>query len=253
MHDTLTSIILPLISIPFLLVLYWRLNVKLLKKYKSPLLGTIEVRQKYNGEKLLTINGYAQSVSPEQNSIKGSYWYAIAEQTLQFCQDLKNPKLLMFGLGAATIPHLIAKKDPQIQQTIIEIDPAMIQACREFFDLDSLPHCQVIQADAYKIVADKKALGDKFDVAIVDIYIGKPPFVSPGSNKPAFIEKVLSYLKTDGIIIFNRPGNTEEVRQDNFALKKYLSGIFKNTNLVDIKDPRGYRNHMVLAYGKKST
>lgn len=246
------EIIVPLISIPCLLLALWRIGLRRLKTYHSPLLGKIEIYKKYNGEKLLTINSYAQGISTEQKSIQKSYWYCIAREAVKFCQNKKNPQVLMLGLGANTIPTLIAGLNPAICQTIVEIDKEIIQACRTYFKLDSLPNYQLVRTDAYQLAEDKNAFGRQFNVLIVDIFTGKPPYVSLKSNKPNFIQKLLPWIKTDGMIIFNRPGNTEESRTDSQKLKNYLDTLFKNTTLFDLHDPRGYRNNVIVASFKKS-
>lgn len=153
----------------------------------------------------------------------------------------------MFGLGANTISNLLAKDNPEIRQTIVEFDPQIIQACRDYFDLDKLPNHTIILADAYKLVNEPQNFNQKYDVIIIDIYVGRPPFVSLRSNQPTFIQKVLPLLKKDGLIIFNRPGHTEEARTDSHKLEDYLKTLFKEVNFFDIKDPRGYRNNVISA------
>lgn len=250
MQQNFAGIIIPIITILILLIILWRIGLRALKKYHSPTLGEIEVLQKYNGEKLLTINGYAQGISIEKKSLKKSYWYCVANETVKFCRIRKNPRILMLGLGANTISSLIAQQNPKIHQTIVEIDSQIIQACQEYFGLRELPNYCLIQADAYKLVNDKKTFTKKFDAIIVDIYTGKPPFVSLKSNLPNFIEKLLPWLKKEGMIIFNRPAHTKDTRKDSQKLKDYLVTLFIKTEVFDIKDPRGYRNNVIIGTTK---
>jgi len=138
MQPDILQIIIPLLLLPILIWGWWRLRLKRIAGYYSPLLGKIEIFQKYNGEKVLTINSYPQGVSIHDESIKKSYWYAIAQEVLRFTQKRKKPQILMLGLGACTIPNLIAKQDKNIHQTIIEIDKEIIKACHDFFGLGQL-------------------------------------------------------------------------------------------------------------------
>lgn len=248
MQPNTLSLIIPAALIPILLLALWRIGLWKLKSYHSPLLGKIEVFRKYNGEKVLTINSYAQGVSVEQKSITQSYWFFIAKKIFDFCQGKKDPQILMLGLGANTIPNLIVRLNPQIHQTLVEIDKCIIEACKKYFRLNELPSYTLITADAYKLLDSKKAFPQKFDAIIVDIFTGKPPYVSLESNQPNFIEKLLPWIKRDGMIIFNRPGNTEGACSDSQKLKEYLATLFKKTNLTNINDSRGYRNNIILGY-----
>lgn len=252
MQSNIFPLAAPLILIPLLLFALWRIGLRKLKSYHSPLLGKIEVLQKYNGEKILTTNSYIQGISTEKENVSQSYWYCVAKQTALFCKNYRNPQILMLGLGANTIPNLIAKINPEIHQTIVEIDDSIISACKEFFGLDKLPNYKLIQADAFKLIGGKNAFeGKKFDVAIVDVFIGSPPYVSIESNQPNFIEKLLPYLKKEGAIIFNRPGHTEMVRADSRKLENYLKTLFTKTQLFDVCDPRGFRNSIITGQVKK--
>lgn len=152
----------------------------------------------------------------------------------------------MLGLGANTIPNLIAQIAPRIQITVVELDPLIILACRQYFDLDKLSNLQLIQADAYQLIDRPQAFKNKFEVIVVDIFTGHPPFVSLQSNQPNFIEKLLPYLKKDGLMIFNRPAHNEASRRGGEALHEYLKTLFLRTDLTEIHDPRGYRNHIIF-------
>lgn len=241
------DIFIAILLVPILLLVLKRLRLKKLVELNSKLLGKIEVFEKFNKEKVLTINSYPQGVSIEKDSIKKSYWYKIADETVLHSKKIKNPKILMLGLGANTISGLINKLDPNISQTIVEFDPMIIKACQEYFQLKDIKNLNLLNKDAYKLVKDKSFLKNKFDVVIVDIFTGNPPYIDLKSNKPNFIQQLLPLLKKKGTIIFNRPAHTKEARNDGFILKEYLESLFKNVNIFDIQDPRGFRNHVITA------
>lgn len=257
MQQNFTQLIIFLILIPILSFFYWRLRLKKIAFYHSPLLGKIEVFQKYNGEKVLTINSYPQGVSIEDKSIAKSYWFKIAEKVCKFCQNKPACRqaginILMLGLGANTIPNLIASKNPSIHQTIIEIDKEIISACRKYFNLDNLPNYQIIKADAFQILATNSSLpATNYDAIIVDIFTGEPPYVSLDSNQPNFIEKILPFLKNEGIIVFNRPAHNELSRKGGLELARYLKTLFAKTEILEIKDPRRFKNHLIAGWQKR--
>ncbi len=47
-------------------------------------------------------------------------------------------------------------------------------------------------------------------------------------------------------MVFNRPAHTKKVRGEGEKLRDYLATLFKKTAIFDIKDPRGYRNHVIM-------
>lgn len=251
MQQNFTQLITFLILIPILSFFYWRLRLKKIAFYHSPFLGKIEVFQKYNGEKVLTINSYPQGVSIEDKSIAKSYWFKIAEKVCKFCQNKNGSKILMLGLGANTISNLIALKNSSIHQTIIEIDKEIISACRKYFNLDNLPNYQIIKADAFQILTTNSLLPTtNYDAIIVDIFTGEPPYVSLDSNQPNFIEKILPFLKNEGMIIFNRPAHNELSRKGGLELKKYLDTLFQKTEILEIRDSRRFKNHLITGWQK---
>jgi spermidine synthase len=234
-----------IVILALLLHFVWRVRLRLIRRYQSPLLGRIDVYQKYNGEKILMINKYAQGISTEQPSIKQSYWYNIATQVITHCKKRKHPQILFLGLGANTSSSLVNDMAPHISQTLLEIDQNIIRACREHFSLEKMKNTEIVHEDAYRAINTKREWQGKFDVIVIDIFTGKPPFLSSDTNKPPFIQKLLVWLKDDGMFLFNRPANVKGV--DTKELLIYLQTLFTNVTLVEIRDPRGYRNHVITA------
>ena len=234
-----------IVVLALLLLLVWRIRLRLVRRYRSPLLGRVDVYQKYNGEKVLMINDYAQGVSTEQPSIKQSYWYSIAKQVVAHCKKKKHPQVLFLGLGANTSSSLVNVLAPQISQTLIEIDEYIIRACRDYFGLETMKNTEVVHEDAYQAITTSREWQGKFDVIVIDIFTGKPPFLSSDTNKPPFIQKLLVWLKADGMFLFNRPVNVKGV--DTEELLVYLQTLFTTVTLAEIRDPRGYRNHVISA------
>lgn len=230
----------------------WRISWWRLKRLKSSISGTIEVFRKYNGEKLLTINHYPQGISTNHPSIKRSYWYRVAQLTHRWTVTKRRPQVLLLGLGANTISSLINQLAPQIHQTIVEIDPIVINICRQFFNLDALTNYTLTQADAFKLLNRPHPFPHPFDVIIVDLFTGPPPFAAIKSNQPVFIAKLLPQLKSSGLVIFNHPAHTKEAQAAGQNLRKYLTALFRKVRVHLIQDPRGYRNYLITAHSQKS-
>lgn len=231
-------------------IFLWNFGITRLKRYDSPILGAVEVWQKFNNEKVLTINKYTHGISANRRSIKTSYWYDIAQKALDHIGRNKSGEVLFLGLGANTSSSIIGRENPTIHQTFIEIDSSIIQAAETYFDLKKLPNYTLIQGDAYKLIDQHKDFLKKFDVIVIDIFTGNPPYVSTKSDKPNFIQKLMKWTKPGGLLIFNRPANTDQAVIDSNALTKYLKTILKNVQVTYINDPRKYQNNIVTGIVK---
>lgn len=229
----------------FCLFILRRINVKKIKTYNSPLLGKIEVWQKYNGERLLTINGFSQGITIKDSSIKKSYWYKIAQQVILFCKKFKKPNILILGLGGNTTPFLIQKGIPDAYFTIVEIDDYIIKACKEWFSLDSLKKLNLINADAYKIIYYPRKINTPFDAIVIDIFNGKSGVIHTTEEK--IIGQLKKLLKTHGILVFNWPANTEKTKKEAEQLVNYCKANNLKVAKDYIVDPRGYKNFVITA------
>lgn len=235
-----------LLLIIFLCFLFYRYRVKKLQVYNSSLLGTIVVWQKYNKERLLTINGFSQGLSIDDDSITKSYWYAIAQSVLKIIKKHKKPRVLILGLGGNTTSLLIQKENPKIAFTIIEIDKYIIQACTDWFSLGDIKNLTLIQEDAYKIIFTVKKIKPLFDAIVIDIFNGKSsPKIQ--SREEKIIAQLAKLITPKGALVFNWPANTEKTKQEANEIIQFC----KNNNLIVrkeyIHDPRGYKNFVITA------
>lgn len=246
-QEQLQLIITSSLLIVCLLVLR-KTYLKKIKIYHSPISGEIGVFQRVNGEKLISLNGYLQSVSIEKTDINQSYWWVISQQILKFVKDIEKPQVLMLGLGGGTIPKLVSKFNPNIYQTIVEIDKMVVKVANEYFHIDKLPNLKIITRDAYKLVSQKTVFSNKFDVIVVDIFVGNRQMVPQTSSDPSFIQDITRYLKNPGIILINRPANTAGFLAQSLELKSYLETIFKKVDQISIKDPRGFKSHVLVVH-----
>ncbi len=224
----------------------WRYRVKKVQTYISPRLGTIVVWEKYNREKLLTINNFSQGISINDPTVKKSYWYKIASCVLEVCKKNKNPKVLILGLGANTIPLLIQKENPRVFFTIVEIDEHIIHACKDWFFLSSLKNVAFINDDAYKVIEKQKQIHGPFDAIVIDIFNGKSGLIIH-SKEEKIITQLSKLLYPHGVLVFNWPANSKKTRDE---VEEIITNCKKNNLEVSreyVVDPRGYKNFVITA------
>ena len=246
----LLQLLVPVGLVSLFLYLRKRLRWILIKRYESPLSGNIDILKKYNGELVLRTNYFVQGVSIEQSSIRKSYWYAVAQEILKQSRKKKNPTVLFIGLGANTSSLLINNQDTKIHQVIVEIDPLIRDACQEYFKLDELKNAEIIISDIYEqLESQKKKWEKQFDSIVIDTFEAKPPYLMHGSHDPAFLNRLLPWLKADGMFLFNIPVATRGI--DVPLLLEYVQNVFTHVQHRVIRDPRGYNNHFITAKTKK--
>lgn len=199
---------------------------KVLYKSVSPISGKITVVRR-GGERQLIVGGMVQSINGDAPGAGERVWGKIVDQIATYHLPLAS--CLILGLGGGTVAHLLVKKYPKVKIVGVEIDPEIIKVGREFFDLGKLKNLRIICADAFGVVErpGTSPLGrEKFDLIVVDIYLGRLfplEFESFG-----FLTGVKNLLKTGGLLVINRIfPYKEKVEKKFFAerLEKFFTGI----------------------------
>jgi len=172
--------------------LYYNIGMfgtKVLEKRISKYNSEIKVMKNLGSGIYIQANGLTQS-----GGIVESIW----NSTIKELRKFRTPELqtvLILGLGAGTVAKLIRKTWPNSKITGVEIDPIMVDLGRKYLDLDKYKVNVKIQDAA-------KPLNKKFDLVIVDLYLG--------GNLPKkftsiqFSRLVYGYVNEGGVAIFNR-------------------------------------------------
>lgn len=237
-------IVADIFLITALSIFVWRIRLKRIKKYISKYSGVVEIKQIYTGEKRMFINLCTQGIAITDKNIEKTYWYEFAKSTIDFCQNKKDPKILILGLGANTESLIINKQNPNIHQTIIEIDEAIIDACKKYFDLDTLTNYTLIHDDAYKVIQQKEYF-NTFDVIIVDILTGEQNQLQYQSGTDNFVSQLRKLVKPNGMILFNSPAHVKKSRSHTIDFLAYLNTHFKNVSYHVITYPSGFNNYAI--------
>ena len=159
-------------------------------RFKSKINREIRVVNR-NGKKIV----YAGGAEQTGGTITGMWEKAF--------NKIRNPKSeirnsLVLGLGGGDVLRILAGRYPGIKMACVELDPVMIEAAENFFNIRQIPKLQIIQADAYKYMKKNRR---KYDLIVTDLFIGK-------HNPEIFRKKdFLSFLKKgltdEGLAVYN--------------------------------------------------
>lgn len=175
---------------------------KILYEVESPYNGNIKVWQVGKVTKVV-VGGFEQSLNWESKSAERLVWGTLHRVVVENAPAAK--KILVLGLGGATIQHLLSHSLPDATIYSVEIDQIMYEVAQNYFALSQIPNHHVIVADACRVIVEPESFNlekHSFDVVVVDIYVGdKYPDLGKSGN---FISAVREMATEGGLVVFNR-------------------------------------------------
>jgi spermidine synthase len=111
-------------------------------------------------------------------------------------------KVLLIGLGAASLTKFLYRNLPLAHLTVVEIEPAVVAAARQFFKLPEDPRrINLVIGDGAEYVSNNEK---KFDLILVD---GFDENASPGAlDTLPFYQACRARLSDDGVMAVNLLG-----------------------------------------------
>ncbi|MDK7742489.1 spermidine synthase [Helcobacillus massiliensis] len=193
--------------------------------------GTVRLDQETDGSVLVTLNGMPSSmIHPDAQVLSFEYmrWIFSAIRALHPQSSAEEGRLAIahLGGGAAALPRALADAYPQSTNSVVEIDGALLDLVRTWFDLPRSPRISLRADDA--LVALDGWREDRFDLVIRDVFAG-------GTIPRAFQDltaatSVRRVLRPGGFYFANsvmRPASS--VISDELAT---LSRVFEHVSLI---------------------
>ncbi len=201
-----------------------------IEEINSPLNGKIKIVKFWNNYSI-HVAGLSQSGSLVKN-----LW----ESGLKELQTTNYPlrTCLVLGVGGGTIIQLINKYYPHAKITGIEIDPLMTKLGQKYFNLDNAKNVNIIISDVINWV--KKNNTKKFDLILIDLYIGKN--IPPQLTHKSFIKDLKNILNTNGVVIINRLRN----KDNKLEIEEYIKKLKQEFSTVLVQTP--IINHLIFCW-----
>ncbi|MEA3355240.1 MAG: fused MFS/spermidine synthase [Patescibacteria group bacterium] len=177
---------------------YWWRNFtqkEVLKEINSPINGLIQIIKVFDKPRLM-IGGMIQS-----GGLVKKIWEKAINKIVK--DDLKVKNALIIGLGCGDCAFQIQKNFPKAKMTGVEIDKYVVESAKCFFDLAKVKKLKISIADGVKFVDKKVKLKskEKFDLIIVDVYLGQEMPKSFKTKK--FFKNLKKLMLKDGVVIIN--------------------------------------------------
>lgn len=145
--------------------------------------------------------------------------------------------LCLIGLAGGTTARQYSAVFGGIPIDGIEIDPAIVDVGRRFFDLN-LPNLHIIVEDGRYYLAHSSQL---YDVVIIDAY--RPPYIPFQLTTVEFFLQVRDHMTPDGVVAIN-VARTETDYTLVDAIASTLKAVYPSVYIVD---PLGNLNSVVVA------
>lgn len=159
----------------------------------------------YNNQhaKLLTTSPIASQSGIDINSPdKLLFWYTQEIAHVIKEQKLVNPKILILGGGAFTLPEYLAKAYPDGHVDTVEIDTSLLQIAKDHFNFNEQPNLTIINQDARSFLHTNK---QQYDIVAVDVYSDvSVPFALATKE---YGQNLVKAVNPNGIVIVNSIGN----------------------------------------------
>ena len=133
-------------------------------------------------------------------------------------------RVLVLGLGGGTVTKRYWRDYPGVTVDTVEIDPAVIDVARRYFELPQDPRIRVFNEDARRFVQRTE---DTYDVVIVDAYYADSlPFHLTTSE---FFTEVKKRMSPDGVLAYNCIGSVEGDYSKLFrSMHRTVSDVWTN-------------------------
>ena len=146
--------------------------------------------------------------------------YYVSQQSCQYKDDpdrlvfdyaklvmaglLINPqpeRILIIGLGGGTLPKTFHQMFPEAQVDSVEIDPAVVDVAKRFFDFEESENVKVIERDGRVYVKQAMRFNRQYDYIILDAFNGD--YIPEHLMTKEWLEEVKSILAPGGVLIAN--------------------------------------------------
>ena len=109
--------------------------------------------------------------------------------------------VLVAGLGGGTLPTALAELLPNLRVDVVEIDPAVVQVARTYFDFQENDRVSVHIQDARVFVKRALQRGRQYDLVILDAYSGD--YIPEHLMTAEFLDETRRLLAPGGAVAAN--------------------------------------------------
>ena len=169
-------------------------GAKILEEIESPINGRLTVIRDLAWGVHIKAGGLTQS-----GGVAEKVWHTSLKEVKKNVSKVN--KCLILGLGGAGAAKAIKRYWDEAVITGVEIDPIMINLGEKYMGLKE-SGVKVVLEDAMKFAKRQTKKGKKYDLILVDMYVGDT--IPEKFATPAFYNLVKKLLENKGVVVVNR-------------------------------------------------
>ncbi len=202
--------------------------------------------------RFVAINGYVNSGMYLDNPTELIYEYAHFYDIIDFyLPHNNNNNAIMFGAGAYSYPKHFQEKFPGKQLDIVEIDPALTEIAKKYFQFTPNSSTNIIHQDARYFLS---ITNKKYNAVLYDVLTSN--LIAPFHLTTLETFNSISNIMTDdGVFVMNILGNLNGIGSTFLQSEiKTVKEVFPQVYVFNAlgKDFEGISNHMIVGLKKKS-
>lgn len=133
-------------------------------------------------------------------------------------QPIKEPKVLLIGLGGGTLTNLLLNAYENVNIVALDIDAVVYKIAKEAFGLLENDRLNVNICDGLEYLQNSAKNGDKFDAVIYDVDVKDPTLGLSGPPKAFLTQDVLNNVKSligdQGLFLLNFVCRASDVKAE---------------------------------------
>jgi len=123
------------------------------------------------------------------------------QQQLVASLGVRQPmRALCLGLGVGAVPRLLRAAYPKIAVDAVDLEPAVVEAAKRYFRLETDRHLQVHVADARQFVGRSDVRG-RYDLVFVDCWDSRA--IPDALRRSGFYDDLMGCLTPKGVLSAN--------------------------------------------------
>jgi spermidine synthase len=203
-------------------------GAKILEEADSPINGKLTVIRDLAWGVHIKVGGLTQS-----GGVAEKVWHSSLKEVKKIKPEVK--KCLILGLGGAGAAKAVKRYWSRAAITGVEIDPIMINLGEKYMGLKE-SEVKVVIEDAMKFVKRQTKKGEKYDLILVDVYVGDT--IPKKFITPTFYNLAKKLLEKNGVVVINRLYYDEKrkladkTHQDLEKIFSEVMAVFPEANIM---------------------